>query len=307
MNGACTSFLGEPEQKDGNLGSRDRVRKRTMAGPSRHPEEMGKLCEREALASPVEKAPGEPDGVDHRCSTASTGETLDGTVEERDVEAGIVGDQRGVAGEGQEATHRRLGARRPPQVLLPDPGQRRHERRQERPWVDERLERLHEFEGPDAHGADLTDPAAGRRESGRLEVENDELGVFERGVEVRRAGEAYPSPEPLEARIVGDDVGEQGACEFCGRPLEREERARRFFGRDRTVPRLHELDEPVRGVERELHESRVYERMFDLQERCQTPARGAQHRNKISTENSASSLASRGTAMPDLRQGSGGV
>src|SRR5207247_7791557 len=69
-NGACTSFLGEPEQKDENLGSRDRVRKRTMAGPSRHPEEMGKLCEREALPSPVAQAPGAPDGGAHRRSTA---------------------------------------------------------------------------------------------------------------------------------------------------------------------------------------------------------------------------------------------
>ena len=70
---------------------------------------------------------------------------------------------------------------------------------------------------------------------------------------VSPVGEADAPAEPGEARVAVDDVGEQGVGERRRRALEREEHARRLLRPDRAAPRVDELDEPVGGVERELH------------------------------------------------------
>ena len=141
---------------------------------------MRELGEREALAPPLEEAAGEPDGIEDGSCDAPARQPLDLAVEEPQVEARVVGDQRRLSGEAQKLPDgdRRAGGR--PQVGRADPGERGDVRREERAGVDERLERLHDLELVDANGADLTHAVAAGREARRLEVEDDELGVLDR-------------------------------------------------------------------------------------------------------------------------------
>ena len=66
------------------------------------------------------------------------------------------------------------------------------------------------------------------------------------------------APEPVEASVALDDVGEERVRERRRRALEREERARRFLRRDGAAARVDQLDEAVGGVERELHRASPY-------------------------------------------------
>ena len=218
---------------------------------------MRERGEREALAPALEKPPREPDRVDDRRRDAPAGEPLDLALEEREVEARVVRDERRVAREAEEAADGQLRARRPPQVGVADPGERGDVGRERRARVDERLERVLDRERADAHRADLADAAAARGEPGRLEVEDDELGVLDQDVGVRRVGEPDARAEPGEPRVALDDVLEQRAGERSRRPLEREEHVRRVVRSDRPAPSLHELDEPIRSIERELHARRL--------------------------------------------------
>ena len=194
-----------------------------------------------------------------------------------DVEARVVRDERRVARELEKAPERELDARRPPQVLLPDPGQRGDEAGQRGAGVDERLERVDDLERAHAHRTDLADAAGLRGEPGRLEVEDDELGLLERHVRVRIVREPDARPDEGEPRVAVDDVAEQRAGERDRGPLEREQHASGLVRADRPVPRLHELDEPVGGVERELHRSSLDEHTFALQDRARN---GSQKRRK---------------------------
>ncbi len=126
------------------------------------------------------------------------------------------------------------------------------------PGLHERLERLLDRERPDTHRADLAHPVARRREPGRLEVEDDELGVLDQRLALAAVRETYASATPLEARVAVDDVGEERVRERRGRALEREESACRLFRRHRAASRVDQLDEAVGGVERELHRDPPY-------------------------------------------------
>ena len=64
--------------------------------------------------------------------------------------------------------------------------------------------------------------------------------------------------EPREPGIAFDDVRDQRAGERLRCALEREEHTGRGGARDRPTTCVDELDEPVGGVERELHESKRY-------------------------------------------------
>ena len=149
-----------------------------------------------------------------------------------------------------------------------DPRESRDVRRKRRARVDERLEGLLDREGAHANRADLADAAAARGEAGGLEVEDDELGVLDLDVRVRRVGEPDARAEPRQPRVAFDDVLEQRASERSRCPLEREEHVRRVLGSDRPAPRLHELDEPIRSVERELHGRRAYRTYVRISSPC---------------------------------------
>jgi hypothetical protein len=79
-----------------------------------------------------------------------------------------VGDEHGVPGEVEEATHGGGRARGGDEIAVGDPGQRGNERRQRHARVDERLERACGCEGVDADRADLTDARLTGTEPGRL-------------------------------------------------------------------------------------------------------------------------------------------
>ena len=229
------ALLREPEERDEDLRRRERVGQRAMARLARRAEEVREPRQREALAPPVQQAPGEPDRVDHRRGDPAPGQSLDGVVEEPDVEAGVVRHERRIAGEREKAAGRASsGARRCAQLGVAEPGERAIGRRQRDAGIDERLEGLRDLERLDPHGADLAHAVARRREAGRLEVEDDELGVLDERVGLRSVGEPDARAEPGETGVTVDDVGEQRVRERRGRALEREENARRLLA---TRPR----------------------------------------------------------------------
>ena len=90
----------------------DGVGERPVTGCDRRAEEVRERREAEAAGSAAEQAPGEPDRVDDRGRHAPAGEPLDRPVEEAHVEAGVVGDEDGVAGEREEAPDGEIGAGR---------------------------------------------------------------------------------------------------------------------------------------------------------------------------------------------------
>ena len=172
----------------------------------------------------------------------------------REVEARVVRDEGGVAGEREQPAHRELGAaarrgarpgRMPvSEVTAGGSGTR---------GSTSVSNASSSSSAADALRADLADPRRARREPGRLEVDDDEVRVLEQDVRSRRRRETDGGAAPGEPRVAGDDVVEQRARERRRRAREREEHARRLLGRHGPAPGLDELDEPVGGIERELH------------------------------------------------------
>ena len=95
-----------------------------MARRGRDAEEVRERRQTHAARPPLEQAPREPHGVDDGRRDAPTGEPLDLSVEEREIEAGVVRDERGVAGEADEAAHCRRHRGRPGRSRGADPGER---------------------------------------------------------------------------------------------------------------------------------------------------------------------------------------
>ena len=182
-------LLREPEQADEDLGRRLRVRQRPVARRGRDAEEVRERREAEALRPLAEEPLREPDGVDDRRGDPPPGEELDLAVEEGEVEARVVRDERAVAGELEEAPDRELGPRRAAQRRLPDAGERGDRGGERDARVDERLERVLELERADPLRADLADPRAAGREPRGLEVDDDEVRVLELDVLARRVRE----------------------------------------------------------------------------------------------------------------------
>ena len=91
------------------LGGRLRIRQRAMTGLGGRAEEVGERGEADALRPAFEQPPREPDGVDDRGRDAPAREPLDLDVEEPEVEARVVRDEDGVAGEVEEPADDLLG------------------------------------------------------------------------------------------------------------------------------------------------------------------------------------------------------
>ena len=259
------ALLREADQGDQDLGGRLCIGERPVTGLDRRPEEVREVREAEPLRPAAQQPPGEPDRVDHRSCDPPARQPLDGAVEEAHVEARVVGDEDGVAGEREEAPHGEVGGRCAAHVALGDTRQGGDRRRQRHARVDERLERGAGLERLHPLGADLDDPRAGRRETGRLEVEHDERGVLEQDGGTGWVGEPDRGAAPREPRVTRDDIVEQRAGDRRRGRREREERAGRVAGRHRPPSRLDELDEAVGAVEGELHPSMLYEHMFVCQ------------------------------------------
>ena len=159
------ALLREPEERDEDLGRRERIGQRAMARLARRAEEVRELAQREALAPAMQQPPREPHGVDDRRGDALAGEVGDGAVEEADVEARVVGDERRVAREGEEAAHGELRTRRGAQLGVAKPRQPDDRGRKRDAGTDERLEGLVELQRLDADSADLAHPVARGREA----------------------------------------------------------------------------------------------------------------------------------------------
>ena len=255
-------LLREAEEREQDLRRRLGVRQCAVAGPRAGAEEVRERGEADAAQATGEQAAGEPDGVDDRRRDPPSRQPLHLAVEEADVEAGVVGDEDGIAREIEEAANRELHRRCAAQRRRVDPGQRRDRRGQGSPRIDERLEPLGEVEAVDPNGADLADRGGAGREAGRLEVDDDVRRRLERDPGARRLGEPDARSAPGEPGVADDDVVEQRAGEPGGDVAERVEGTRGVLGWNRPVAGLDELDEAVGGVERELHDTSLSEHMF---------------------------------------------
>ncbi len=108
----------------------------------------------------------------------------------REVEARVVGDERRVAGEARKRRTASSGARRAAQVARRGSRSAPRSRAGGQTRVDERLEGVVDLERAHPRRADLARSDSGGRETGRLEVEDDELGVLDQRVGVRRGRRA---------------------------------------------------------------------------------------------------------------------
>jgi hypothetical protein len=109
-----------------------------MARLHRCPEEVRERREARAGHAAREQATRKTDRVDDGQGQPPSCELVDLPVEEADVEAGIVRHEHTVTGEREEPVHCCDRARGAGEVGVDDPGQRRDERRQPRPRIDER-------------------------------------------------------------------------------------------------------------------------------------------------------------------------
>ena len=103
---ARATFLREPDQLNEDLRRRLRVRQCAVAGLGCGPEEVRKRSEPRAAGTAFEEPACEPDGVDDRSSELRAGQPLRFMVEEAEVEACVVRDEDGIAGELEEAPYR---------------------------------------------------------------------------------------------------------------------------------------------------------------------------------------------------------
>ena len=105
-----------------------------------------------------------------------------------------------------------------------------------------------------AHRADLARPRGAGPQAGRLEVEDDERRPLEQQLLARRGGERDEVAGPAQPRVRRDRLGEQRAREPDGHGrAELQHLPRRLVGGHRPAALLDELDEPVGGIETELH------------------------------------------------------
>ena len=251
--GPRAALLREPEQHEQDLRGRPGVRQRAMTRLGGDAEELGERREPDAPRALAEHPPREPHRVDDGGCNPASRQELDLAIEEREVEARVVRDDRRVAGELEQTADRELRPRCPAKGRGVDPGQRRDGGRQRRARVDERLERVLELELTHALRADLADPRRSRREPRRLEIDDDEVRVLEEDVLAGWRREPDGGAAPGEPGVALDDVVEERARDRRWRARERVEQARGLVCRHRPSPELDQLDEPVRGIEGELH------------------------------------------------------
>ena len=113
-----------------------------------------------------------------------------------------------------------------------------------------------------------------------------------------RSRQPHAVPAPCEARVARDDVVQQAPRESGRHVPQRKEPPRRLFGVDRAAPLLDEFDEPIRGVDPQLHGRDGSEHMFDRQG-TGSSGRGVQ-RSCESSRRRSSWLRSSSSATHDL-------
>jgi hypothetical protein len=259
---ARAALLGKAEQRHEGLGRRLGVGQRAVAGLDGGAEEVGERAEADAGRAAGEEASCKPDRVEHRGRQPSPFEGFDLAVEEADVEAGIVGDEHALAGEREKTAHGLRGGRSTAEVTLSNAGQGGDRTRERASGIDQGLEPTGLCEIDDADGADLADAIASRCEARGLEVEDDVCRGLERKLVELRAGKTDRAAPPGKPRVLRDDLFEEPARERLGRSDEREEARGSVLGGYQSMALLEELDQPVGGVQPELHGAALYEHTF---------------------------------------------
>jgi hypothetical protein len=152
-----------------------------------------------------------------------------------------------------------------PNVTVRDSGQRRDQGREPLAGIDQRLELAVQIECPHPDRADLADLRPPGRETRGLEIDNYKRRLLERDLLAPRRCERDRAAAPAEPCVTPDDVLEEAARETFRRVPEREQVPRRVLGRHRPVPLLDKLDQPVGGIERQLHAGSLGEHVFAWQ------------------------------------------
>ena len=251
-DGARSALLGHADQPQEDLGRRLRVGQGAMAGPDVGSEAVGERAEIRRLAS--EQPPGQPDRVDDRRDRSLAGEPHRLVIEKCHVEARVVCDEHAVTGKGQEPPDDSGHRRRAPQLHVAEPGQRGDGRLKSLPRVRKQLEALRELEAFDPHGAELARTRRPGPQARRLQVEHDEGRRLEEQQLARRAGESDQVTRPAQPGIARNRVVEQRAREPDGnRASELQDGPCGLIGGHRAAMILHELDEPIGGIEAQLH------------------------------------------------------
>ena len=256
-------LLAQPDQPHEHLGGCLGIGQRTMARRGRHTEEVGQRGEPDPPSAALEQAARQGGGAERRLRQASAVERDQVLLEEALVEARVVRDEQRVAGEGEELPHDGRGRGRRTQLLLPQAGEPSDRLGQCHARIDERLERLDGLEAPHADSAELADPVASGREAGRLQVEDDELRLFEQGVGLL-PGQRDAAAETGDPAVPSSQLPEQRVGEPFGDRRGREERPGRL-DRGQRAPFLERVDQAVERVERKLHRPKQSEHTFALQ------------------------------------------
>ena len=278
LDGARTALLREPDQQQQQLGGRLGVGKRTVAGPRREREAIGERGEvaahvagRQAAAAPATRcrAPGS--------SRRRPSMRAERTLQEADVEAGVVGDEHAPLGKPQEVAERRADRPGSRQVALADARERHDRRRQRDPRVDEALERR------DAREAARSAPRRSRRcalparrrssRGRRRRSAPSSSGVSAGGAQSARP--TSPSPTRQSRLSRAHDLVQQPPDERRRRALQREQAPGRVLRPERAAMRVQRIDQPVCATERELKLLRTRTHVRILLGRRVTPAPAA--------------------------------
>jgi hypothetical protein len=176
-----------------------------------------------------------------------------------------VGDENRVASELQESPDRQCCRGLAAQLRVAQPRECGNRRSNWDSGIDERLELLRQLQLVHADGADLADPRVPRCQSGRLEVDDDERRRLEQQLGARRVGEPDGIASPREPGVLADDLLEQVPREPHRRAAEREQAASGLLRVDGPPPLLDQLDEPIGGIQPQLHVRSLCEHMFEQQ------------------------------------------
>ena len=130
-----------------------------MTGCALDPEEVGQRGQPDPAQATFEQAPGERGRAERRLGQAPPVQDLQLPLQEALVEAGVVGDEQGIAREGEEAIDDARHRRCTPELLLAQPGQAGYGLGKGYSRINERLKGVDELERPHTHGAELADPA----------------------------------------------------------------------------------------------------------------------------------------------------
>ena len=254
----------------------------THPDPEAEAEEVRQRRQPDALLPSLEEPPREPDRVDDRRRHPPAGQPFDLAVEEPHVEAGVVGDEHGVAGELEEAADGELDGRRTrnsPGSIPVSAAIGAGSGRRGLTSVSKRSS----SSSPRTRTAPISQIAD---DPGDRPVVSRSKTTYVAASSASSAPGGVREPDaraaPGEACVAIDDVGEQRACEPGGDVPQRIQRLRGLLGRHRPVPGLDELHEPVGRVERELHARSLGEHMFvcNGKEKAATPARPSRPRKR---------------------------